>query len=106
VQRGFKALGRFSPGLHPAAAVRGPGVPGWPALYERFTVTYPGGTFIESFYGDGATLGEVRVTPPLALVECRRGFTGERRGGQDMNGIHAAGASKDAEARTRSGPRR
>jgi len=39
-------------------------------LYERFTVLYPSGTVIEADYGsDGATLEEVRVTHPLAVVE-------------------------------------
>ncbi len=37
--------------------------------YERFTVTYPSGTVIKSFYAGGATLREVRVTHPLATVE-------------------------------------
>jgi hypothetical protein len=46
-----------------------PGVPEPPALYERFTVTYPSGTVIESFYACGATLMEVRVTHPMATVE-------------------------------------
>lgn len=46
-----------------------PGVPEPPALYERFTVTYPSGTVIPSFYCGGATLLEVRVTHPLAVVE-------------------------------------
>jgi hypothetical protein len=40
-----------------------------PALYERFTVTYPSGTVIESFYAGGATLREVRVTHRMAVVE-------------------------------------
>jgi len=40
-----------------------------PALYERFTVTYPSGTVIPSFYAGGALLEEVRVTHPLAVVE-------------------------------------
>jgi hypothetical protein len=35
----------------------------------RFTVTYPSGTVIPSFYAGGATLIEVRVTHPLAAVE-------------------------------------
>lgn len=46
-----------------------PGVPEPPARYERFTVTYPSGTVIESFYTGGATLREVRVTHPMAKVE-------------------------------------
>lgn len=46
-----------------------PGVPEPPPLYERFTVTYPSGTVIPSFYAGGATLIEVRVTHPLAVVE-------------------------------------
>jgi hypothetical protein len=45
------------------------GVPEPPALYERFTVTYPSGTVIPSFYAGGATLIEVRVTHPLATVD-------------------------------------
>ena len=46
-----------------------PGVPELPALFERFTVTYPSGTVIESFYAGGATLMEARVAHPLAKVE-------------------------------------
>jgi hypothetical protein len=38
-------------------------------IYERFTVTYPSGTVIPSFYAGGATLIEVRVTHPLATVD-------------------------------------
>jgi hypothetical protein len=45
------------------------GVPEPPALYERFTVTYPSGTVIPSFSTGGATLIEVRVTHSLAAVE-------------------------------------
>ncbi len=39
--------------------------------YERFRLTYPSGTVIDSHYGraDGATLEEVRVTHPMATVE-------------------------------------
>ena len=37
--------------------------------FERFTVTYPSGTVIPSFYAGGALLEEVRVTHPLAVVE-------------------------------------
>jgi len=37
--------------------------------FERFRLTYPTGTVIESFYADGATLEEVRVMHPLARVE-------------------------------------
>ena len=37
--------------------------------YERFAVAYPSGTVIESFYAGGVTLREVRVTPPMAVVE-------------------------------------
>jgi hypothetical protein len=40
-----------------------------PALYEHFTVTSPGGTIIEFFYGGGGTLREVRVMHPLATVK-------------------------------------
>jgi hypothetical protein len=40
-----------------------------PALYERFTVTYPSGTVIPSFYVGGVTLKEVQVTHPMAVVE-------------------------------------
>jgi hypothetical protein len=36
--------------------------------YERFTVTYPSGTVVMSFYAGGAPLEEVRVTHPLAVV--------------------------------------
>jgi hypothetical protein len=46
-----------------------PGVPEPPAVYERFTVTYPSGTVIESFYAGGATLMEARATHPLAVVD-------------------------------------
>jgi hypothetical protein len=45
-----------------------------PALYERFTVTYPSGTVIPSFYAGGATLIEVRVTHPLATVDAIEDF--------------------------------
>jgi hypothetical protein len=38
-------------------------------LYERFTVTYPSGTVIESFYAGGATLREAQVSHPMATVE-------------------------------------
>ena len=54
------------------ATVADPGVPEPPALYERFTVTYPSGTVIESFYAGGATLREVQVTHPLASAEPSR----------------------------------
>ena len=37
--------------------------------FERFTVTYPSGTVIPSFYCGGVTLREVQVTHPLAVVE-------------------------------------
>ena len=37
--------------------------------FERFCLAYPSGTVVMAFYGDGATLGEVRVTHPLAVVE-------------------------------------
>jgi hypothetical protein len=37
-----------------------------PALYERFTVTYPSGTVIQSFYSGGATLREVQMSHPMA----------------------------------------
>ena len=37
--------------------------------YERFTVTYPSGTVVMSFYAGGAPLQEVRITHPLAVVE-------------------------------------
>ncbi|MGH8589437.1 MAG: hypothetical protein ACREXX_08925 [Gammaproteobacteria bacterium] len=37
--------------------------------YERFAVTYPSGTVIESFYAGGTTLREVKVTHPMATVE-------------------------------------
>jgi hypothetical protein len=40
-----------------------------PGNAERFTVTYlASGTVIPSFYCDGATLREVRVAHPLAVV--------------------------------------
>lgn len=40
------------------------------ARYERFTVTYPSGTAFESccFIGGGATLREVAVAHPMAVV--------------------------------------
>jgi len=53
-------------GTAPSRRGTEPGVPEPPA---RFTVTYPSGTVIESFYAGGATLMEVRVTHPLAAVE-------------------------------------
>ena len=66
-----------------------PGVPEPPALYERFTVTYPSGTVIPSFYAGGATLGEVRVTHPLAKVEAVEDpLAGV--GSPRMKGIHCA----------------
>ncbi|MGH7315687.1 MAG: hypothetical protein ACREJS_05435 [Candidatus Rokuibacteriota bacterium] len=37
--------------------------------FERFTVTYPSGTVVASFYPGGAPLEEVRMTHPLAVVE-------------------------------------
>lgn len=37
--------------------------------FERYRLTYPTGTVVDAYYGDGATLGEVRVTHPLAVVE-------------------------------------
>jgi hypothetical protein len=39
--------------------------------YERFRVTYPSGTVIESYYliGGGGTLRQVQVEHPLAKVE-------------------------------------
>jgi hypothetical protein len=37
--------------------------------FERFCLTYPSGTAVMVFYADGATLGGVRVTHPLAVVE-------------------------------------
>lgn len=38
-------------------------------LYERFTLTYPSGTVIPTFYCGGAPLEEVRATHPLAVVK-------------------------------------
>jgi hypothetical protein len=40
-----------------------------PARFERFNVTYPSGTVTEAYYCGGATLREVQVTHPLAVVE-------------------------------------
>ncbi|MGH8584639.1 MAG: hypothetical protein ACREWE_00090 [Gammaproteobacteria bacterium] len=37
--------------------------------FERFTVTYPSGTVVASFYPGGALLEEARITHPLAVVE-------------------------------------
>jgi len=37
--------------------------------FERFRLTYPSGTAIDAYYGDGAPLEEVRVTHPMATVE-------------------------------------
>ena len=37
--------------------------------FERFRLVYPSGTVIESYYCGGATLREVQVTHPLAVVE-------------------------------------
>ncbi len=53
----------------PRSEAMEPCVPEPPVLYERFTVTYPSGTVIPSLYTGGATLIEVRVTHPLAVVE-------------------------------------
>jgi hypothetical protein len=55
-------------GSTPSGRGTEPGVLEPPVLYERFTVTYPSGTVIESFYAGGATLMEVRVAHPLAIV--------------------------------------
>jgi hypothetical protein len=38
-------------------------------LFERFRLTYPSGTAVEAFYCGGATLREVRVVHPMAVVE-------------------------------------
>jgi hypothetical protein len=56
-------------GTAPSGRSVEPGVPEPPVLYEHFTVTYPSGTVIESFYAGGATVIEVQVTHPLAAVE-------------------------------------
>lgn len=37
--------------------------------YERYILEYPSGTVVIAFYAGGTTLGEVRVTHPLAVVE-------------------------------------
>jgi len=37
--------------------------------FERFRLTYPSGTVIDAYYGDGALLEEVRVTHPMTTVE-------------------------------------
>jgi len=37
--------------------------------FACFRLTYPSGTVIDAYYGDGATLEDVRVTHPLATVE-------------------------------------
>jgi hypothetical protein len=42
--------------------------PGPVPLFERFRLVYPSGTVIESYYCGGATLGEVEVSHPLAVV--------------------------------------
>ena len=56
-------------GTTPGGRDMEPAVPAPPTLYERFTVTYPSGTVIESFYAGGATLKEVQVAHPMAVVE-------------------------------------
>ena len=56
-------------GTTPGGRDMEPGVLEPLALYERFTVTYPSGTVIESFYAGGATLREVQVAHPMAVVE-------------------------------------
>ena len=48
--------------------------------FERFCLAYPSGTVVMAFYGDGATLGEVRVTHPLAVVEAIEDSLVEARG--------------------------
>jgi hypothetical protein len=46
-----------------------PGTPEPELSFERFTITYPSGTVLPSFYCGGATLREVQVSHPLAVVE-------------------------------------
>jgi hypothetical protein len=41
--------------------------------YERYRVAYPSETVVQACYCDGATLGKVRVTHPLAVVEAIEG---------------------------------
>ena len=43
--------------------------PGPAPRFERFRLTYPSGTVIESYFAGGATLREVQVTHPIAVVE-------------------------------------
>lgn len=37
--------------------------------YERYRLVYPSGTAIGAYYFSGATVNEVRVTHPMAVVE-------------------------------------
>jgi hypothetical protein len=42
-------------------------------------MTYPSGTVVDAYYGDDATLGEVRITHPLAEVETVEGSLEDAR---------------------------
>jgi hypothetical protein len=46
--------------------------------YERYRVAYPSETVVQACHCDGATLGKVRVTHPLAGGRGHRGFIGKR----------------------------
>lgn len=39
------------------------------ARFARFRLAYPSGTMVDAYYCDGATLGGVRVTHPMAVVQ-------------------------------------
>ena len=72
----------------PRSEAMEPGVPEPPALYERFTVTYPSGTVIPSFYAwCHAHRGPGH--PPPGNRRGHRGFLG-RRGFPRVKGMHCA----------------
>ncbi len=60
--KGLRAPGRTSEAMTTDAPEPEP-------LYSRYRLAYPSGTVVEPYYAGGATLGEVRVTHPLAMVE-------------------------------------
>ena len=54
-------------------AVTGEAVETGGPSYMSASGWHPGGTVVMAFYADGATLGEVRVTHPLAVVDAVEG---------------------------------
>jgi hypothetical protein len=67
-RRRLRATKRQQRQARPEAALDASSSCSRPRNAERFTVTYLAGTVIPSFYCDGATLTEVRVAHPLAVV--------------------------------------